>query len=390
MNLLGVLIAFVEWYDTAVTIAFSHAIYYSFFPNFQKELAFKTELLLITCSCLGKPIGAYLIGKFSDNYDRLQAAKVSFFLMIFCSFFIVFLPSFQSIGYFSLFLFFIIKFIQGIAVGGNYATSVYSIEQSNQKFFISSLTSFSIFCGFFLANTFHSFFYRFDQSFYNLFAWRVAYFFTIIFSLPIFWLINKESSLKKVINYEENKIYNNETFEFFRTCFLVLLDVIPFQYFHVFLPNYKRLILQYNETLIQKGIFTTLLTINIITPFVGKIADKFGPMFFLKSSALMMIFSFFIFHYIFENFAKFFIADIYFGVMMAFCYGTLYCYLPMNFCKNSRARLSGFALNFTTSIVLILMPVFSNSIEKYILHILLFIGTFSFALLSIKDKSNVF
>lgn len=514
MNLLGIFIAFIEWYDTAISIAFTNILHQVFFPNFNNIAGFSISLALVSISCLGKPIGAYFIGSYSDTTSRIYAAYYSFIVMITCSFLISFLPSFAFCGYLSPILFFILKFIQGIAIGGNYSTSVYSIEQSKSKYLISSLTSFSVFTGFFLANSYNALCYSFGSDSFNLlYSWRIGFFLSSIFSIPVFILFNtqdwnnlqidalkplstsnlmkfiqkitnilsffnplliikninmtmKKNNLKMktfiinkfsnfispLVNIFKSKYYLSESNEqhhildnhnhnhnnkkqkmtffsflyykmidivlikeslstflfthededllaqkdikkilvfkkFLKASFLVLLDVIPFQYFHVFLPNYKIMILGYNEAFVRIGTLVTLLTITIITPIVGKLSDKHGPGFFLKcSSFMMMMASSFNYFNIIKIFSNFYLTDIYFGAMMAFCYGTLYCYLPLKFNQHSRAKLSGLALNITTSIVLLLMPICARFIESCIFNIFGFVGLISLQILYNDDS----
>lgn len=426
MNKLGALVAFIEWFDTSICIVYTDVLKTMFWPFASTIQGFTLSLALLSISCIGKPIGSYLIGKYSDK-NRINAAFLSFSLMILCSLISILIPSYQTLGIFSLLLFFFVKFIQGIAMGGNYGTGVYFIEESTQKYFISSLTSEAIFSGFILANLYYL---NVIDLFPNhlQYTCKFASFISFLLAIPVFYMFHqiqtKETkTLKKNSNIDltpniktlikafiiiiidcykflkknKDKLpsckpniiipkigitdYLND---FIKTSILVLLDIIPFQYFHVFFPNYKLLIEGQAISSVHFGNILTLITILIFTPIIGKAADKYGPICFLQLSSLMMTLPIVKYLYI-PIFQNIYFAPIYFGVMMSLCYGTLYCYLPLKLPKNVRAKITGLSLNISTSIVLISMPIFSVSIKKYIEIIFFLIGCLCFLILYNDD-----
>lgn len=422
MNKLGILVAFIEWFDTSICIVYADILKTMFWPFAGSTQGFTLNLALLSISCIGKPIGAYLIGQYSDQ-NRVNAAFLSFSLMILCCLISIIIPSYQTLGIFSLLLFFFVKFIQGIAMGGNYGTSVYSIEESTQKYFIASLTSMAIFFGLTLANLYHlvviHLFPNHLQSTY-----KFASFISFLLAIPVFYMFHtiqtKETKTlennsnidltpniktliktfiiiiidcykffkknrNKLPSFKPNIIipkigvidYLND---FVKTSALVLLDIIPFQYFHVFFPNYKLLIEGQAISSVHFGNMLTLITILVFTPIIGKAADKYGPICFLQLSSLMMTLPIVRYLYI-PIFQNIYFAPIYFGFMMSLCYGTLYCYLPLKLPQKVRAKITGLSLNITTSIVLISMPIFSVSINRYIEIIFFLIGWLCFLIL---------
>ena len=93
MKLLSTAIGALEWYYYAVCIALMDIISQVFFPVNDVKARFILYVSSLTISALGRPLGAYIFGYFSDKYNRMRTAFFSF-LMIFS---VLFGPKFLSL-----------------------------------------------------------------------------------------------------------------------------------------------------------------------------------------------------------------------------------------------------------------------------------------------------
>ena len=167
MRFLGTAIAAVEWYDNAICIMFADLISDVFFPNCDVNLKFNLYFTLVGLGYLGRPLGAYLFGHYSDKVSRIKATMFSFIMMVLASLFISFLPGVDSIGWFAPILFLFFRFLQGVAIGGNYGASIFVLEKVEKKdrYFTSSLISAGFMFGFLFGNlVVSSFVYYFDKN----------------------------------------------------------------------------------------------------------------------------------------------------------------------------------------------------------------------------------
>lgn len=381
MQLLGLFIALIEWYDAAICISFAEILSEIFLPNLEKKLKFSLYLYIIAATYLGRPIGAYFIGKYSDEKSRLKASFFSFLTMVLSSSFLSILPTYSQIGYIAPLCFIFIRFIQGIAIGGNYATSVYSIEETEEKnkHFVSSLICIGIIGGF-LFGSFTTYLTSvlFSQDFIKAFGWRMCLLGSLVLSIPVFINFPKEEVKQEAIKSEK---LNYKLF--FKSCLLMTIDIIPFYIFFTFLPNYKIMILGYNSPQIWAYHSISMAVIIIFTPIFGKLSDKFKAKNILKLCILFL--SFISFFYPWDSFFY----SIFLGLIMAMCYGSLYSFIALNFDRSNRAIASGIALNIVACLINISNPFFIKLMEfnpNYIGFPIFIIAIFSIlALKGMKD-----
>ena len=368
MKFLGVGVAIIEWYDTSVCISLGTILSEVFLPPQTKELTFIFSLYFLTINHLGRPIGAFLFGKYSDEFNRLHSTKLAFIIMIASSFILALLPTYEQIGVFATFLFFLLRFVQGIAIGGNYTTSVYSIEQAedNEKNYISSLICIGIIAGFLIGNaTIGLINYYCSKEFIKIYAWRIALLGSFVLSIPI--LLNFPKHMKKI--KKEKSIQKIPIKKFIITCLILLIDIIPFYIFFNFLPNYKISCLSQEESNIWFKNSISMFVIMILTPLTGILADKVGSKTILYTTTFsLLLISFF-------SPWEHFIWNIILGINMALCYGSLYGWLALKFPSNIRAQTSGLALNVTASgsniIIPLLAPFFTQ--KPYLIGHFLFL-----------------
>jgi MFS family permease len=81
--------------------------------------AILTSLVFIT-TLLGRPIGAFIFGMVADNVGRRMASIYSVCGFGFITFLIAILPGFDSIGIASYWLLVLLRFLDGICLGGGY------------------------------------------------------------------------------------------------------------------------------------------------------------------------------------------------------------------------------------------------------------------------------
>ena len=193
---LGLAIASIEWYDNAICIALADVLSTLFFPQYDTTSRLILYLSSFAIGFLGRPIGAYFLGYYSDKYSRIHAAYISFVIMILGTLFISILPTYQSIGIYAPILLVLFRFFQGIAIGGNYGISVFSVENAHksEKYFASSMICLGFMIGFFFGGVVSSMLNYFSNREMLLsIGWRIALLSSFFISLPVlFWFPKDE------------------------------------------------------------------------------------------------------------------------------------------------------------------------------------------------------
>ncbi|WP_018681795.1 MFS transporter [Actinokineospora enzanensis] len=113
----------IEWYDWYAYTAFSVYFAATFFPNGDQTAQWLNTAAVFAVGFLMRPIGGWLLGRFADRFGRRTALTLSVTLMAFGSLLIALTPGYGTIGVSAPVLLVLARLLQGLSVGGEYATS---------------------------------------------------------------------------------------------------------------------------------------------------------------------------------------------------------------------------------------------------------------------------
>ncbi|HEX13846.1 MAG TPA: MFS transporter [Desulfurella acetivorans] len=80
--------------------------------------------LIFTATLIGRPVGAFLFGHYSDAIGRKKMGLISISGFSIVTLLLIFIPGFQTLGYITVALFILLRFIDGIFLGGGYTSIV--------------------------------------------------------------------------------------------------------------------------------------------------------------------------------------------------------------------------------------------------------------------------
>ena len=133
---------------------------------------------------LARPIGAAIFGHYGDRLGRKAALIATLLLMGSATFLVAFVPGYDRIGIWGAILLTVLRFIQGIGVGGEWGGSVLlSMEwaQSNRhRGFIASWPQFGVPAGLFLSNLAVLAVSAWSGDQFLTWGWRVPFLFSIV------------------------------------------------------------------------------------------------------------------------------------------------------------------------------------------------------------------
>ncbi|WP_229693639.1 MFS transporter [Lentzea pudingi] len=113
----------IEWYDWYAYTAFSIYFAAAFFPKGDQTAQLLNTAAVFAVGFLMRPLGGWLLGRYADRRGRRAALTLSVTLMAFGSLIIALTPSYASIGVAAPVLLVLARLLQGLSVGGEYATS---------------------------------------------------------------------------------------------------------------------------------------------------------------------------------------------------------------------------------------------------------------------------
>lgn len=127
----GIIGNIIEYYDFALIGFLAVMMGNLFFPSSSPFLSLLGSFGAFAAGMIMRPIGAAIFGHIGDRVGRRFALISSLVLMALPTFLIGFLPTYAQIGIMAPILLVSLRMIQGLSVGGEYASSiVYLVEQS--------------------------------------------------------------------------------------------------------------------------------------------------------------------------------------------------------------------------------------------------------------------
>jgi MFS transporter, MHS family, proline/betaine transporter len=113
-----------EWYDFAIYGYFASVIGKLFFPSEDPAVSLIAAFGAFAAGFLVRPIGGIVFGRIGDMVGRKRALMLSVLAMAVPTVLIGVLPTYASIGFAAPVLIVLLRMVQGLAVGGEYTTSV--------------------------------------------------------------------------------------------------------------------------------------------------------------------------------------------------------------------------------------------------------------------------
>ncbi len=144
----------VEWFDWYVYSAFTLYFAPHFFPSEDRTAQLLSAAAIFAVGFLMRPIGAWIMGIYSDRHGRKAGLTVAVTLMCAGSLIIACTPGYETIGVFAPIMLVIARLMQGLSVGGEYgASATYLTEMAgkDRRGFFSSFQYVTLISGQLLA-----------------------------------------------------------------------------------------------------------------------------------------------------------------------------------------------------------------------------------------------
>jgi MHS family proline/betaine transporter-like MFS transporter len=141
----GVVGNVLEWYDFAVYGYLARTIGELFFPSVDPRTSLLASFGTYAVGFFMRPVGAALFGHIGDRYGRARALLLSIALMAVPTFLMGLLPTYATIGLAAPVLLIFLRMLQGIAVGGEFTSSMVFLAEHAPQRRRGFFASFSIF-----------------------------------------------------------------------------------------------------------------------------------------------------------------------------------------------------------------------------------------------------
>jgi MFS family permease len=175
----------IEWYDFLLYSTVTGLVFGKlFFPKSDPLVGVLEAFAIYTVGFIARPIGAAIFGHFGDRLGRKASLIATLLITGLATFAVGFVPTYSEIGIWGAVILTVIRFIQGVGVGGEWGGSVLlSMEwaRSNaHRGFITSWPQFGAPAGLLLANVAVLVFSTISGDQFLVWGWRIPFMLSIV------------------------------------------------------------------------------------------------------------------------------------------------------------------------------------------------------------------
>jgi len=175
----------IEWYDFLLYSTVTGLVFGKlFFPKSDPLVGVLEAFAIYTVGFIARPIGAMIFGHYGDRIGRKGALIATLLLTGLATFAVGFVPTYETVGIWGAVILTVIRFIQGIGVGGEWGGSVLlSMEwarTNSHRGFITSWPQLGGPAGLLLANIAVLVFSRISGDQFLVWGWRIPFMLSIV------------------------------------------------------------------------------------------------------------------------------------------------------------------------------------------------------------------
>ncbi|MFZ4077133.1 MAG: MFS transporter [Legionellaceae bacterium] len=278
----------IEWYDWYVYAAFSIYFAKAFFPHGNLTAQLLNTSAIFAVGFFMRPIGGWLIGSYADRNGRKKALIGSVLIMCLGSLIIALTPSYETIGILAPISLVAARLLQGLSVGGEYASSATYLSEmatEGKRGFFSSFQYVTLIAGQLLALLVLIILQQFVLSTEQLenWGWRIPFILGALLSLVALYLrlgMEESASFTQHQRKPRPEPLIRTLFRYPKEISIVvgltMGGTLAFYTYSTYMQKYlinSAGMPKDKATLISAA---TLFVFMLIQPFVGALSDKIG------------------------------------------------------------------------------------------------------------------
>ena len=280
----------IEWYDFFLYSVVTGSVFAKlFFPDSDPLTGTLKAFAIWGVGFLARPIGAAIFGHYGDRIGRKSALIATLLLMGIATFLVAFVPGYDSIGIWGAVLLTLLRFIQGVGVGGEWGGSVLlSMEwarSTQNRGFLASWPQFGVPCGLFLSNIAFLFFSWISGDQFLVWGWRAPFILSLvlvavglwirlgIYETPVFARLLAEDKTEKAPILEVIRLHWREIA---LSAFARMAEQAPFYIFTAFVIAYATGTLKIDRSFVLWAVTVAACVSFVSIPLFGSISDRIG------------------------------------------------------------------------------------------------------------------
>jgi MFS family permease len=280
----------IEAYDFLLYVQVAPLVFAKlYFPSSDPLVGTLQAFGIYAVGFVSRPVGAALFGHYGDRIGRKVTLIATLLLTGLSTFAVGFVPGYASIGIWGAVILTIVRFIQGVGIGGEWGgATLIAMEWAKtnaHRGFITSWPQWGGPAGLFLANVMVLLFSWISGDQFLDWGWRVPFWLSIVMvgiGLYIRLGILETPTFTRIV--EEKRVEPAPVIEVLkRQPKLVALTALarmgqqgPFYIFAAFVFTYGTTVLHSSRDLLLAAVMSATALSAVTTPLAGHLSDRFG------------------------------------------------------------------------------------------------------------------
>src|SRR6201998_820742 len=280
----------IEWYDFFLYSTVTGLVFAKlFFPHSDPWVGTLEAFAIYAVGFIARPVGAAIFGHFGDRIGRKSTLIATLLLMGLATFAVALVPTYASIGIWGAVILTVLRFIQGVGVGGEWGGSVLmSMEWARtdqSRGFIASWPQFGVPCGLFLANLAVLAFSQMSGDSFLAWGWRIPFALSLvlvgvglyirlgIMETPVFAKLLAE---QKIDRTPMLTVIMEHPKEILLSAFARMAEQAPFYIFTAFIFSYGTGTLHVSRDFLLTAVLVASMLSSASIPVFVRLSDKIG------------------------------------------------------------------------------------------------------------------
>lgn len=280
----------IEWYDFFLYSTVTGLVFAKlFFPQSDPRVGTLEAFAIYAVGFVARPIGAAIFGHYGDRIGRKSTLIATLLLMGLATAAVAVVPTYSSIGIWGAVILTVLRFIQGVGVGGEWGGSVLmSMEwarNDRSRGLIASWPQFGVPCGLFLANLAVLAFSQMAGDRFLAWGWRIPFALSLILvgvglyirlgilETPVFSKLLAERRLDRTPMLTVIKQHPREIL---LSAFARMAEQAPFYIFTAFVFSYGIGTLHLSRDFLLTAVLSASVLSFVTIPVCGHLSDQIG------------------------------------------------------------------------------------------------------------------